>query len=73
MMIYMKVKTLNCKELPYLTLPLYTLNTQDITFALTQTRTHTLCGYTIIGTETLYFRNAKVTPSKPKQQRQSTI
>ena len=36
--------------LPHLS-TVFTLNTQDITFALTQTRTHTLCGYTIFGTE----------------------
>jgi len=30
---------------------IFTLETQDITFALTQTRKHTLCGYTILGTE----------------------
>lgn len=30
---------------------IYTLTTQDITFALTQTHSYVICGYTIIGTE----------------------
>lgn len=39
-------------DAPYmLNTTIYTLTTRDITFALTQTRPHTICGYTLIATE----------------------
>jgi len=34
-----------------ITTVVYTLNTRDTTFALTVTKPHIICGYSILGTE----------------------
>jgi hypothetical protein len=52
---------------------IFTLETQDTTFALTQTRRHTVCGYTLLGTDiqnSLYLKPKKTIPLKQNQRLQ---